>query len=131
MYIPPGFNSVTPYFFVADAERFVAFLVTGLSGTEVLRTKRPDGKIGNAQVVLGTSTVMVSEASDRYPPMCASYYLYVADADTALRSALAAGATLEMAVADMPYGDRQGGIRDSHGNLWWISQRIAREPYSA
>jgi hypothetical protein len=27
MYIPPGFNTVTPYFFVADAESFVRFLV--------------------------------------------------------------------------------------------------------
>jgi hypothetical protein len=31
MYIPPGFGTVTPYFFVANAERFVAFLVDGLA----------------------------------------------------------------------------------------------------
>jgi hypothetical protein len=30
MYIPHGFGSVTPYFFVADAEAFVTFLVGGL-----------------------------------------------------------------------------------------------------
>jgi len=29
---------------------------------------------------------------------------------------------LEMAGSDMPYGDRQGGARDPHGNIWWISQ---------
>ena len=58
MYIPPGFRSVTPYFFVADAEQFVAFLVNGLDGREILRSKRPDGKIANAQVLLGDSTVM-------------------------------------------------------------------------
>lgn len=32
MYIPPGFNTVTPYFFVKDAESFVTFLVHGLGG---------------------------------------------------------------------------------------------------
>ena len=43
--------------------------------------------------------------------------------------ALATGATLEMAVADMPYGDRQGGIRDPAGNIWWISQHMEDKPY--
>ncbi|HRB81349.1 MAG TPA: hypothetical protein PK614_03735 [Nitrospira sp.] len=47
MYIPPGFNTVTPYFFVADAEAFVRFLVQGLGGTETLSnyaTERSDPK---------------------------------------------------------------------------------------
>ena len=131
MYVPPGFGTVTPYFFVDDAERFVAFLVDGLGGTEQLRSLRPDGCIANAQVMLGTSTVMVSEASAAYPAMRGSYYLYVADADVAMARALRHGATLEMKVDDMPYGDRQGGVRDPHGNLWWISQRTVHAPYSA
>lgn len=33
MYVPPGFTTVTPYFFVANAESFVRFLVQGLGGT--------------------------------------------------------------------------------------------------
>jgi PhnB protein len=130
MYIPPGFNTVTPYFFVEQAERFVAFLVDGLGGTETGRHLRPDGQIANAQVRLGTSTVMVGEPSGQYPAMAGSYYLYVEDADAAMARALAHGATLEMEVVDMPYGDRQGGVKDSHGNLWWISQRLVHEPYS-
>lgn len=130
MHLPPGFGTVTPYCFVRDAEGFVAFLVAGLGGTESLRSLRPDGRIANAQVVLGTSTVMVSEASDAYPSMAASYYLYVEDADAALARALAHGATLEMAVDDMPYGDRQGGVRDPWGNLWWLSQRLVAGAYA-
>lgn len=130
MYIPPGFNTVTPYFFVEDAERFIAFLVDGLDGEEVCRTMRADGRVQNVQVKLGTSTVMVSEASPRYPQMGGAFYLYVADADAAMQRALEHGARLEMAVGDMPYGDRQGGVRDGHGNLWWISQRTVEAPYS-
>lgn len=131
MHLPPGFATVTPYFFVEDAERFVRFLLEGLGGAEVARTLRPDGAIANAQVRIGTNTVMVSEASRQYPPMRGAYYLYVADAAAAMRRALAAGATLEMEVGDMPYGDRQGGVRDTHGNIWWISQRLVDAPYSA
>jgi len=130
-YIPPGFGAVTPYFFVDDAPRFVAFLIDGLGGQEVLRSLRPDGKVANVQVALHGSTVMVSEASLAYPAMRSSYYLYVADAQATMRSALAHGASLEMEVADMPYGDRQGGVRDAHGNLWWISQRTVHAPYTA
>jgi PhnB protein len=129
MQLPPGFATVTPYFFAERADAFVEFLVNGLDGTEVLRHKREDGRIANAQVVLGTATVMVSEASERYPAMPASYYLYVDDADAALARALAHGATLESAVRDMPYGDRQGGVRDPWGNLWWISQRLVAHGY--
>ena len=131
MHIPPNFNTVTPYFFVHDAQAFVRFLIEGLAGVETCRTLRPDGQIANAQIRLGGSTVMVSEATAHYPAMSARYYLYVEDADAAMKRALDHGATLEMAVADMPYDDRQGGVRDAHGNLWWISQRLIDAPYSA
>ena len=130
MYIPPGFGTVTPYFFVDDAEAFIRFLLDGLAGEETCRTMRPDGKVQNVQVRLGTSTVMVSEATARYPQMSGAFYLFVADADASMARALAHGAQLEMPVADMPYGDRQGGVRDRHGNIWWISQRIVEAPYS-
>lgn len=130
MYIPPGFNTVTPYFFVKDAESFVRFLIQGLGGEETCRTMKPDGLIQNVQVRLGSSTVMVSEATERYPAMSAAFYLYVSNADAAMAQAMVSGASLEMAVADMPYGDRQGGVRDQHGNIWWISQRVVEEPYT-
>jgi len=128
MHIPPGFSTVTPYFFVERAAEFIDFLVDGLGGVEILR--HMDGnRVANAQVRLGTSTVMVSEASPAFPAMPASYYLYVENADHSMTRAMTAGATQVMAVADMPYGDRQGGVRDRQGNIWWISQRLVAGPY--
>ncbi len=128
MHIPPGFNTVTPYFFVSRAADFLTFLVQGLGGREIGRHMNGD-RIANAQVQLGTSTVMVSEASAAFPAMPGSYYLFVESADEAMAKAVAAGAAQISAVADMPYGDRQGGIRDPHGNLWWLSQRLLPGPY--
>lgn len=128
MRIPPGFNTVAPYLFSDHAEALLTFLVHGLGGEEVLRHIE-GGRIANAQVRLGSSTVMVSQSSAAYPAMPASLYLYVEDADAAMARALAAGATEIMAVADMPYQDRQGGIRDPGGNLWWLSQRLVDGPY--
>jgi PhnB protein len=33
-----------------------------------------------------------------------------------------------MEVTDMPYGDRQGGVRNPSGNIWWVSQRLTAAP---
>ena len=128
MRIPPGFNTVNPYVMVNGAAGFIDFLVHGLGGEETHR-KEDGGRIVHGEVRLGTSTVMICDASAKFPPMPASYYLYVEDADRAMARAIAAGATEIMAVADMPYGDRQGGIRDTHGNVWWLSQRLVDGPY--
>ncbi|MBU6259137.1 MAG: VOC family protein [Burkholderiales bacterium] len=128
MLIPPGFNTVSPYIFADHADDLLNFLIHGLGGIEVLRHMNGD-RIANAQVKIGTSTLMVSEASTEFPAMPASYYVFVEQADAAMRMALAAGAQQIMPVADMPYGDRQGGVRDAHGNVWWLSQRLVPGPY--
>lgn len=128
MLIPPGFNTVTAYAVVEQADRFIAFLVGGLGGTEVLR--HLDGtRIAHAQVRIGDSTLMVSEATPDFAAMPLALYLFVDDADAAMARALAAGATQIMEVGDKPYGDRQGGIRDAFGNIWWLSQRLVEGPY--
>ena len=129
MSAPPGFATVTPYFFVDDARAFRRFLIDGLGGVETLCTMDGD-RIANAQVRLGDNFVMLSEAGRGFPAMSASYYLYVDNADMAFAKARAAGATEVMPIGDMPYGDRQGGVRDPHGNIWWISQRLVEGGYS-
>lgn len=129
MYIPPGFGTVTPYVFATGAERLVRFLVEGLGAAETCRTMR-GATIANAQVAIGTTTLMVSEATERFPASRSSFYLYVDSADASMTRALSAGASLVMEVADMPYGDRQGGVADPCGNIWWISQRLVEEPYA-
>jgi PhnB protein len=123
MKIPPGFNTLNAYMIVHDAPALIEFLVHGLEGKESLRHEQ-EGRIHHAQVQVGNSTIMLSEASQEYPAMAAAYYMYVADADRAHVQALAAGATEIIAVADMPYGDRHGGVRDPFGNVWWLAQRI-------
>ena len=128
MRVPPGFNTITPYFLVEGASRLIDFLVRGLGGTEVLRHMDGD-RIANAQVQLGSSTVMVSEASSAFPAMAAANYLYVENADDAMSRAIGAGAIEVMPVANMPYNDRQGGVRDPCGNIWWLSQRLVDASY--
>ena len=72
---------------------------------------------------------MVSEANEQLGPMKATYYIYVENADIAMVRAVKAGGVQSGQIADMPYGDRQGGVIDPAGNIWWISQRLSAGPY--
>jgi len=129
MFIPPGFARVSPYMIINNADSLVAFMQKAFDAKALHISHRLDGKIANAQMQIGDCLFMLSEASEAFPTMPASYYLYVEDADKSVAQALAAAGELIMAVADKPYGDRQGGVRDPVGNLWWISQRLAAGPY--
>ncbi|NNC98565.1 MAG: VOC family protein [Gammaproteobacteria bacterium] len=127
--IPEGFQTVTPYVFTDQSLEFASFLKRAFDATEVGRTILNDGTIANLQIRIGTVTMMVSEANQRYPAMPAAYYIYVENADDSMARAIDAGASLELKVMDMSYGDRQGGVVDAFGNIWWISQRLSDQPY--
>jgi PhnB protein len=129
MQVPQGFGVVTPYIFADGAEEYVRFLEAAFGAHEIGRSTAPDGRIANCQLRFSATTIMVSEASDQFPATRAAHYLYVSDADAAMAKAEQAGAEKIMEVEDMPYGDRQGGVRDPAGNIWWVSQRMTDEPY--
>lgn len=126
--LPPGYQTVTPYIFCDAPLQLVAFLDAAFGGEEIGRTEQ-EGRIANLQYRLGTVTMMLSQADQRYPARPASYYIYVDSADESMVRALAAGGTLEMPVMDMSYGDRQGGVVDPAGNIWWVSERLEDGPY--
>ena len=128
MLIPDGFNTIAPYLVVDDAEPLIQFLKDAFEGVEVGRTVM-DGRIANSQVKIGDSTVMIGEARGEFEASKGWYYLYVENADESMKSALEAGGELVMEVADMDYDDRQGGVKDPAGNIWWVSQRLVEGPY--
>jgi len=121
---PPGFTTVFPYIFVDGGDAYLEFLVDGLGGAVTHITRGPGDRLANGQVTFDDTTVMVSEASPDFRATRGTYYIYVADADAAMAQAVAAGGVQMMEVGDRDYGDRQGGLRDPQGNIWWISQRL-------
>ena len=123
-YIPKGYNTVTPYLIVEGADKVIDFVKQSFGAVEIERLPGPDGKIGHAEVRIGDSVIMLGEAGDHWKPMPCSIYLYVQDTDAAYKRALEAGATSVMEPADQFYGDRNAGVKDSSGNLWWIGTHI-------
>jgi PhnB protein len=120
---------VTPYIFAEKADEYVHFLEAAFGAQEIGRSTTPTGVIANSQIKFDETTIMVSEASEQFPGSSAAFYLYVENCDAAMLTALEAGAEKVMDVSDMPYGDRKGGVRDPSGNIWWVSQRLTKEPY--
>lgn len=129
MNVPDDFGTVTPYVLVDGVDAYAWFLQDAFGAEETGRSVLPDGRIANCQLRFSGTTIMLGEASEVSPASRAAFYLFVSDADAAMRRAERAGAVRAMDVADMPYGDRQGGVRDPAGTLWWVSQRMTTEPY--
>ena len=50
-----------------------------------------------------------------------SIHLYVEDVDGAVERVVAAGAKLVRPVADQFYGDRNGGVTDPFGHVWFVA----------
>lgn len=122
--LPPGYHSVNPYIVVADAERFIEFLGTVFNGSEQgERELRHGGAIDHAEVLIGDSVVMISEAvGDRFGGArpCV-HFVYVDDVDGTYDRALTVGAQSILEPTDQPWGDRVCGVTDPFDNRWWIA----------
>ncbi|MCC5850478.1 MAG: VOC family protein [Verrucomicrobia bacterium] len=121
---PPEYHTVIPYLTVKDAHGLVDFLKTVFDAQPGECLNRPDGTIMHAEVRIGDSTVMLSEACEEMGPMPASLYVYVKDVDAAFKRAVDAGATPIMPPDDMFWGDRFCCVQDKWGNQWSPSTHI-------
>lgn len=123
---PPGYHSVNPYIVVADAAGFIAFLTTVFDGVEKgARELRVDGAINHADVLIGDSVVMISQADNTYGARPCVNFAYVDEVDLTYYRALEAGARPLLPPTNQTWGDRVGGIADPFDNRWWIATRMS------
>ncbi len=122
--IPDGYHTITPYFVTKNSREFIEFLKKAFNAESVSMSESPDGKVMHAEIRIGDSMMMLSEASESYPAVNGLIYLYVNDTDAIYKQALEAGAESLMEPADQFYGDRNAGVKDTFGNTWWIGTHI-------
>ncbi len=123
--IPDGYHTITPYLIVKGAKDVMEFLTKAFDAKtmgEPMTT--PDGAIRHAEMQVGNSRLMLSEATEAHKPMPVMLYLYVEDCDKAYASAIKAGGTSIREPETQFYGDRSGGVMDSAGNQWWVGSRV-------
>lgn len=130
--IPAGYHSVTAYLYVDGAAAAIAFYKQAFGATELLRMQLPDGKIMHAEIKIGDSPVMLTDANPdwgvRDPKalggISGNMMIYVEDVDAAFARALAAGATETKAVEDQFWGDRMGTLTDPYGHQWSLATHV-------
>jgi PhnB protein len=123
-YKPSGLPTVQPYMHPLRAVPVINFMKQAFGAVELGRATSPEGIIHHTMVKIGDGALEMGEAQGPYQPMPGAYYLYVPDADTVYHRALAAGAKSLSEPADMPYGDRVGGVKDAFGNDWYVATHI-------
>jgi PhnB protein len=133
-YIPKDYNSVTPYLIVRGAAQAIDYYKKVFGATEIMRMPGPDGKIGHAELKIGTSRIMLADESPSMGPghisadtvggSPVSLYVYLPNVDDVVKRATTEGAKLLKPVQDQFYGDRSGFIQDPFGHLWGIATHI-------
>ncbi len=127
--VPEGYHTVTPDLAFRDAAQAIEFYKRAFGARELMRFKTPEGKIGHAELKIGSSIVMLCDENPQGG--CASptslngttvmLFLYVEDVDATVQQAVKAGATVVMPAADMFWGDRMGQVQDPFGHRWSVA----------
>jgi PhnB protein len=128
--IQEGFHSVTAGLIFKETLKAIEFYKNAFGAVERYAMPWPGGKgVMHAEIMIGDSILMMN---DEFPQQhCksaesmggspVSFYLYVDDVDAAFQKALSAGATEQMPVQEMFWGDRAGSLRDPFGYNWMIA----------
>jgi PhnB protein len=123
------YRNVTPYLAVSDAAGAIEWYKRAFGAKELMRMPGPGGKIMHAEIMIGDSRVMLSDAfpqSDVQDPRTvggttANMHVYVRNVDKLWQQALAAGARVVMPLDDQFWGDRYGKLTDPFGHSWALS----------
>jgi uncharacterized glyoxalase superfamily protein PhnB len=125
MKLPEGYQTITPYFTVSDADRLIEFIVEVFGGVIVVTNRYPTGRIQHARIRVGDSVIMLNESNEQYPVNLSQMHLYVDDVDVVFSKALSADAISIMESNERPHGDRMAGFKDPCGNIWWIASHAS------
>ena len=134
--IPEGYARVTPYLIVDGADGAIDFYKSVLGASERMRMDGPEGKVGHAELEIGSSVIMLA---DEHPEMSAlgprtvggtpvSLHVYVEDVDAVFERAIEAGAEARSPVEDKFYGDRLGSFEDPFGHRWHVATHVEDVP---
>ena len=125
-------HEVYPYLRVHSTAEAIDFYARAFGAKELFRLTEPSGRIGHAEIKIGSATVMLS---DEYPEYgirgprslggtTFSIHLHVGDVDSAFEQAVSAGATIVRPLQNQFYGERSGTVRDPFGHEWLLGGHL-------
>jgi PhnB protein len=129
-------TTLAPMLAVRNGARAVDFYQAAFGATVLFRLDGDDGEVV-AQFSLGESQFWVADESPEHKNFSPEtlggattrMILVVDDPDSAFARAVAAGASVVVAVTDQPYGWRVGRVVDPFGHHWEIGKPlVSTEP---
>lgn len=123
MKLPEGYQQVMPYLIIENAAGFISFMQKVFGAKETHKRMRDEHKIMHAEIMIGESKIMLADATERYKPQNAGFFIYVENADETFARAIESGAEVVDQLANQTYG-RSGGVIDPFGNTWWITSGL-------
>jgi len=128
---PASFHTVTPYLFIAGAEKAIDFYKAafGAETLSIMNSPGNESRIMHGEIKIGDSILFISDPVGQSGEACtstsqSSFYLYVNDVDATYKQAVASGATSKMSPVDMFWGDRMGNVIDPYGQNWSIATKV-------
>ena len=123
------FTDVIPLLACSDIAAEHDFLITVLGFASAGLDRTPDGTVVHGEVRAGERRIWLhraDEADNILPPGArgssgGGIVVHVVDVDAHHERAGAAGANVLYAPRDEDYGQREYGVRDPEGHLWWIA----------
>ena len=130
--IPEGYNSVTPYLVVKNANEAIEFYKNAFEAKEIFRMPSKDGKVKHAEIQIGNSRIMLADECpemNAFAPKSQSrtpvlIYLYVQDVDHIFTKAVKAGAKIDRELTNQYYGDRSGFLTCPFGHSWGVATHV-------
>ena len=126
---PQAVTSLSPYLTYRDAAAAIDFYKRAFGATELMRLAEPTGKIGHAELQIGSVILMLADEYPDYGAISAEtlggspikLHLYVPNVDQFVERAVGEGASLSRPVEEHFYGDRAGQIKDPFGYTWIVA----------
>jgi PhnB protein len=118
-HIRHGIGAIRPFLY--GRLDLLEFVKQVFGAVELERNIVPGGF--NVQAQIGDAVLVMAAMDPPYEAATrASVYVFVDDVDAAYARAIAAGATSLSAPTDKPFQERSCGVKDSFGNIWYISK---------
>jgi PhnB protein len=126
---PIGYNSVSPYFIVKGAQKFIDLMEEIFEAKEIRRYDMPNGSIMHGEIQIDDSIIMLGDASDKFPPVQLVMHVYVPNVDETFEKAIKAGCEeIEKPKQREDDPDRRATFKDFAGNIWSVGTQLKQQP---
>jgi len=121
---PNGYNALSPYFLVDDADALLDQLEQIFTTKRLRRYNHDDGKIMHAELMIEDSVIMISSARKEFPAHTLMLHVYVPNVDLTFKKAMDAGCEKIDEPVKKSDPDKRGSFYDLAGNYWSVATQI-------